>query len=278
MKKSKNVIIDTDIGSDVDDALALVYALKSPELDIKAVTTVHGDTKLRGKIAKKLCQLARPDAEIPVIAGYEKPIESNEVFWMGDEGKGLDIGGVNIDGCNVEDSLRDIIYKNLETDLICLAPYTNIARLFQKYSDVKECIGRIYLMNRVSGNGETFVLDHESHNTKADPKAAEVIFESGVPITLITTELSKQTYLTMDDFKCLRKSGALWSEMVYQNAKNWLKFSRYDVSYLYDPLTIAVAEDSSIVSTRKTGNLEIATELNVDFKEQFLNRIMNGVT
>src|SRR3989338_1961853 len=139
----KKVIIDTDIGTDVDDVLALVYALKSSELDIRAITTVHGDTKLRGKIAKKLCQLIRPETYIPVAAGYEKPLNLDKIFWAGFEGRNLDLENVQLEEENVDNFLSKTIYDNKGINLISLAPYTNIANLFQRFPETKEYIERI---------------------------------------------------------------------------------------------------------------------------------------
>ena len=78
------VILDTDIGSDVDDILALVMLAKAPELDLVGITTVYGDTILRAKIARATCQmLERPD--IDIIPGAPKPISGRQVYWAGHE-------------------------------------------------------------------------------------------------------------------------------------------------------------------------------------------------
>ncbi len=269
----RKVIIDTDIGTDVDDALALLYALKSPELDLKAVTTVHGNTEIRGKIAKRLCQMIRPESIIPVVAGHEKPLKSEMIYWFDFVGEGAGIEGITLEKTDIDKFLSSILNKNEGLDIIAIAPYTNIARLFQAFPDAKNHINRIYLMNRGKEKDGKFLFNKDAHNTKADPDAASIVFNSGVPITLITTELSKQTYLTMKDFEAMLKRGEPWSELVYQNALNWLRNSRYHVSYLYDPLTVAVAENPAIVSTERYGNIEVATGLKIDFKDQFLRRI-----
>ena len=92
MGTSIPVIIDTDIGTDVDDALAILIALASPELDVKGITTVYVDTLLRKAIAQKLLYFAgRPD--IPVRAGETIPLRAakgrKDGFWELHEGRGI---------------------------------------------------------------------------------------------------------------------------------------------------------------------------------------------
>jgi len=74
-----SLIIDTDIGGDVDDSIAIYYAVKSG-MDIKLISTVHGNTELRAKIAKKLTTLL--DVEIPVAAGEEFPIKQRQIWFF----------------------------------------------------------------------------------------------------------------------------------------------------------------------------------------------------
>ena len=83
---SKKLIIDTDIGTDIDDALALVYAVRSG-YNIPLITTVHGDTVRRAHIAKKLTHLL--GADILVAAGEQKPLKQHHLYWYGDEGEGF---------------------------------------------------------------------------------------------------------------------------------------------------------------------------------------------
>ena len=82
------VILDTDIGSDVDDILALVMVAKAAELDLVGITTVYGDTMLRAKIARATC-LMLERSDIDIIPGAPKPISGRQVYWAGHEGEGI---------------------------------------------------------------------------------------------------------------------------------------------------------------------------------------------
>ena len=79
------VILDTDIGTDVDDALALAVLLGSNEVDLLGITTVYGDTKLRSKIAMHICELVNRDVQ--TFVGESQPISGREVWMSGSEGK-----------------------------------------------------------------------------------------------------------------------------------------------------------------------------------------------
>src|SRR5215467_10346800 len=83
------VILDTDIGTDVDDCLALALILASPELQLEGVTCVYGDALLRARMVRKLLRLAGRE-EVPVYVGAEKPLLCRRpVYWAGHEGVGL---------------------------------------------------------------------------------------------------------------------------------------------------------------------------------------------
>src|SRR6476660_9107521 len=83
------MILDTDIGSDVDDALALAFALRHPDIDLRAVTTVSGDTVIRARIAKKLLLLAGRD-DIEVAVGERGEVsQPNRQPYSGHEGEGF---------------------------------------------------------------------------------------------------------------------------------------------------------------------------------------------
>ena len=83
------VILDTDIGTDVDDCLALAFLLGSPELRLEGVTCVYGDVQLRSRMIRKLLRLAGRD-DVPVMLGAGEPLLRRlPVYWPGHEGVGL---------------------------------------------------------------------------------------------------------------------------------------------------------------------------------------------
>ena len=118
-----SLLIDTDIGSDVEDAFALAIALCSSSLSVKGVTTVTGDTLLRAQIAKKLVKLAsQPD--IPVVSGYG---DINDMGgWEGKQILTDQDGKLPVDH-NVEKFMQEQIIDNKnKLTIICMGPLTNI--------------------------------------------------------------------------------------------------------------------------------------------------------
>jgi purine nucleosidase len=87
---ARRIVLDTDMGSDVDDALCLALALASPEIELVAVTHVAGDTRLRARISRRLLDLAGRD-EVPVFAGRRLPLAggADRFVWFGNEGLGI---------------------------------------------------------------------------------------------------------------------------------------------------------------------------------------------
>ena len=127
------VIFDTDIGTDVDDILALVLLAKAPELQLIGVTTVYGDTVLRGRIAQVTCDLLQRK-EIAVVPGERQTLTGRQIFWAGQEGYGIP----GLDKVRISESISafstDQSSERYGNDLEVLAtgPLTNIAAAIAK--------------------------------------------------------------------------------------------------------------------------------------------------
>ena len=139
------IILDTDIGSDVDDALALAMLLGSDSIDLLGITTVYGDTKLRAQIAAHLCHLA--NKSIQVFAGLEEPLSGREVWISGSEGKALS----NLDQYAPErksavDFLVETVSKNPgQIEVIAIGPLSNIASAIQQAESFATNVKRLWI-------------------------------------------------------------------------------------------------------------------------------------
>ncbi|MBI1969870.1 nucleoside hydrolase [Candidatus Woesearchaeota archaeon] len=269
-KANEKLIIDTDIGSDVDDALAILYAVKAG-MPIALISTSHGDTALRAKIAKKLTLLLGQD--IPVAAGEQKPMKQRHVYWDGDEGEGLveeeEQFDFRQDGV---DAIAETIHANRNNiSIASIAPMTNIARAFQKYPELPEMVNALYIMGNALLCGDTYHLNYRAHNFKADPEAADIVLAAAVPKIkiIVTTEVCKKSWLTKEDFERLREQGHVGAYL-YAAAQNWLRKSMYDVAYLYDPLVVHHHVDAEMTTRVKHGTVEITTDVQKHFKQQIL--------
>jgi len=256
----KKIILDTDIGTDVDDAIALMYCLNNPEIELLAVTTVHGNAQLRAKIAKKYIE----DRKIPVAAGIDKPLAKKETYWMGHEGKGT------LDGTeeSFEQGAVDLLYKTISTNkdaaLVCIGPLTNIAALLQQKPEVKRQIKEIYFMGSAVEKKGMFIPNYEKHNIKVDPEAADIVFNSGIELKIITTELSKGISISKEEFKELKDNRKPFTEYLYQNAMHYMEARKQEVCYLYDPLTALAAAEPELIRFETKGKISVSQSTNLD--------------
>lgn len=172
MKERIPVIIDTDLGDDIDDAFALCLAMQSPELEILGVTTVHRCAAYRAKMAKSLLN-AGGFCEVPVYAGESKPLVRESVH-----GRPLDYGekphsyaeeydATEYDG---DDAVSFIVGTLEKSDrkitLVTLGALTNIALVLQKRPDLFKKIEKLCIM------GGAFSMNLGEYNFSCDPDAA----------------------------------------------------------------------------------------------------------
>ena len=187
------IILDTDIGTDVDDAFALALILRSPELGLLGVTTVSGDTQARARLAAKmLWEAGRPD--VPVAAGEPgKPLPIEQTRWA--EG----FTSASILARRAVDFLHaEIARRPGELTLVPIGPLTNVAALLKQDAGVAKKIKLIVMMGGSIAHG--YGRDPKptaEYNLAQDPEAAQAVFSSGVPI--LTVPLDVTAMLQLDE-------------------------------------------------------------------------------
>ena len=249
MPKTLPIIIDTDPGQ--DDAVAILLALASPELEILGITAVAGNVPLAltEKNVRKICELAgRPD--IKVHAGAIRPLVRTLVTAEEVHGKtGLD-GPVlpepvmPLQAQYAVDYLVETFMSHpAGTITLCaLGPLTNVALALLREPRVASRIKRIVAMGGAYFEGGN-VTPSAEFNIYVDPQAARVVFQSSIPITLIPLDCTHQALTTrarLDNFRALpNRSGEATTQMLDF-------FERYDVHKygsdggpLHDPCVIA---------------------------------------
>jgi hypothetical protein len=152
---TKAIILDTDIGTDVDDCLALALCLASSELKLTAVTTVYGDVRLRSRMVLKLLALRGVD-DVPVAAGAEKPLlDRVPVFWEGHEGQGVltpeDSALAPVNEHAADLIARTVMARPGEIILIAIGPLTNVALAMLKEPRLARALGGLVIMGGVIG-------------------------------------------------------------------------------------------------------------------------------
>lgn len=239
------VILDTDIGTDVDDCLALAVLLGSPEIDLLGVTTVYGDVALRARMARKLLHLAGRD-DVPVLEGVGAPLMRNRpVYWPGHEGVGLlepdDIRrfGQDTDRHAVDFLVETVMSRPGEVHLLAVGPLTNVAAAMVRQPEVAYNLARLTIMGGyiapwTGGRGPA------EHNIACDPEAARAVLASGAPISLVPLDVTLKTVITREGVAEIREGGTPFHEAVADQVACYPPFEeRGGQTFLHDPLAAA---------------------------------------
>lgn len=249
------LVIDTDIGTDVDDLFALTYAIKSG-IEIKAITIVQGDTSIRAKIARKLERIL--EASIPITAGQRGPEKSVKKYWTGIEEKALTAEERNEIFVNSE-----FPEYNPETNLVCIGPLTNIAHQLRENPSIKN-VQKIFLM----GN------HYDSHNFKSDLEAAKLVLSQPWTKFCISKEVSKKISFSRRELASLR--GNELGNFLYESAIRWLDYSNREKAIMYDVLVISTALGEDFVKFHKNKNGFLSYCVDERLKEKIIEAVKNG--
>jgi purine nucleosidase len=231
------VLLDTDIGDDIDDALALALVLRSPEIDLIGVTTVFGDTRLRARLAKHLLHVFERD-DIPVAAGISAPMLVRH------PPSGVPQAAILTTHANDEQTISNcsgpelIIEKAMahpgRLTLLCIGPLTNIATALLMEPHLFMTIRSIIMMGGTSG------IPWPEWNVRSDALAAQVVLAAGVPTTLLGWNITTRCQLKADDIERLRAYNTSRTRLLSELIAIWQQHPRWQAPYpyLHDPLTI----------------------------------------
>jgi purine nucleosidase len=257
----RRIVLDTDIGTDVDDALALALALASPELELVAVTTVAGDTTLRARIAARLLGLAGR-RDVPVYAGSARSLASPGGFaWFGHEGRGiLDATPDAIAAEPAVDALLRLFRDDAALELVAVGPLTNVAMALERDPSFARRVARLTVMGGwlrgavVGGNPLPPAVDY---NLCSDPVAAARVLSAGMPTRLVSADATVQVWLTDADVAGLEHAGSPLQRVLARAIRLWAPVQQRlfaglgapltpdNAAFLHDPLALACAYDES---------------------------------
>ncbi len=221
---SLELVLDTDIGSDVDDLLALAVLLGSPELALAGVTTVYGDVLLRARVVRRALGLA--DAPpVPVVPGRSGTRSGKQVWWAGHEGRlmpGLERERVEND--------RDAVALLAGSPLVvAIGPLTNVADAVETPG---HRIRRIVLMGGNPAPG-----GRAEHNLASDVDAAQAVFGSGVPVTMIGLDQTERARLGSAELERISTAGPLGELIAAEMRQYWATLG-HDWNTPHDPLAV----------------------------------------
>ncbi len=244
------IILDTDPG--IDDALALFFALASPEVQLEAITTVGGNVNVNHTTHNALALLELAGrTDIPVARGSNQPIVRQPVYAgnvHGDNG----LGGVHLPVTQIQPVAAhaiDVIIETImhspgEITLVPVGPLTNIALALRREPRIAQSVREVVIMGgalRVPGN----ITPGAEFNIYVDPHAAQIVFHAGWPIRLVTLDATMQAELQREQVKSLTHNGS----PVITAMERMLSFY-FDVYcpqngisafHMHDPLCLAAA-------------------------------------
>lgn len=256
----KRVILDSDIGDDIDDAFALALALKSPELKIEGVSTVHGPVEKQAKIMLKILHLAGRD-DIPVYVGLpgqgSKKHEPNQAKWAAnyETTKPKSINAIDF-------MIHTVIESEGDITIIAYGPLTNVAAALKREPRLAKAVKQIVLMGGSIFEGyQTGSQPEPEYNIAGDPEAARAVLESGAPILMVPLDATNSLQLEVDNLNKVNKAGtpltqALWELYQLWSSQLW----GVPIPTLFDPMTIVMAIDRRFSKEIRKMKIEIEGE------------------
>ena len=242
------IILDCDPGH--DDAIALVLALASPELDLKAVTSSAGnqtpDKTLRN-VLRMLTLLKRSD--IPVAGGAIKPlmrdliIADNVHGESGLDGPALPEPDFAPQDCTAVELMANVLRESAEpVTLVSTGPQTNVALLLNSHPELHAKIARIVIMGGAMGLGNW--TPAAEFNVFVDPEAAEIVFQSGIPVVMAGLDVTHQAQIMAEDIERFRRIGNPVATTVAELLDFFMEYHKtekwgFQGAPLHDPCTIA---------------------------------------
>ncbi len=280
------VLIDCDPGH--DDAIAILLAVASPEVEVRGVTTVAGNQTLdkTTRNALKILELAGR-TDIPVAAGADRPLTRTlrtAAHVHGESGldgpdlpepstRPADVHAVDLLDGLIEREAGSVAGQAGEARpegrapsapggvvLVATGPLTNVALLLERHPDVRDRLDRIVWMGGAIAEGN--VTPAAEFNAFVDPEAAAAVFASGIDVTMIGLDVTHQALFTPAHAERLRGTGAA-GRTVAELADFFLEFHRrlyrFDGAPIHDAVAVAHVIDPTLVETLRC-NVEIETQ------------------
>ena len=262
--EKKICLLDTDIGDDIDDAFSLALLLENPQIDLKAVTTVYKNTKLRAYQAKELLQTYNSNIDVYYgeglpLTNYIVPFRTEFVHETGDL--------INNHPCQYDESMNGEIkpdavdaiirlaeeYKN-ELIIIAVGPLTNIATAIKKEPKIVKWVKALYTM------GGWFTNYVPEWNILCDPVAADIVFKSGIEIYSCGLDVTLQCVLDGKLLEYLEKEETEKIKLLNKYFKRWKEYFKFEKSVMHDPLAATCVTDDVCLFEKKYVKVNLNNE------------------
>lgn len=239
----RKLLVDTDIGSDIDDAICLTYLLARPDCEVLGITTVTGEADKRAMLASALCLVAGkivpifPGIEVPLLAAQQQPVAPQAgalSYWE---------HATTFPACQAVEFMRQTIRASPgEVDLLTIGPLTNIAILFRIDPEIPSLLKSLVSM---CGNYGVQPGSDErpEFNARVDPHAAAIVYQSKLAVHR-SIGLNVTRGLTMRREEAHARFQTKTLQPVYDMAKVW--FDKHEFVTFHDPLAAVTLFDPGV--------------------------------
>lgn len=257
------VVLDVDPG--IDDSLAILLALRSPELEVVAITVVAGNVDVEQGLENALKVIELVEARsLPVAKGAASPLVRRLTTARHVHGEN-GLGNVHLPTPSLEPfkgTALELLATKVEEyagniTLVPVGPLTNVAALLTQHSELVPKIKEIVLMGgSFSGGNVTPAAEFNIYN---DPEAAEIVFQSSVPLRMVTLDVTRSTVLRTDHLAEIEPDSHPIQKFVLDLHAHHERTRRSQGIYLHDPLAVGIVTDPTLVTT-EAAYVEVETE------------------
>lgn len=245
----KHIIIDTDPG--IDDSLAILLALASPEIILDGITTIHGNasTEQTTRNALAILELAKA-SHVPVFKGCDLPLVKESLLSPETHGN-TGLGYAQLPEPTIKPKsqhgsdylIEQIMSRPGEVTLVAIGPLTNVALAIRKEPRIVQNVKEVFIMGgAIQHTGNTTAL--AEYNTFVDPHSAHIVFHSGMPMTLTPLDVTYQCIFTQDDLKRLQRLDSPITKFIADSTRFYMEFhdeyQSIEGCVINDPMTLAL--------------------------------------
>lgn len=246
----KRILFDTDPG--IDDSLAILLAVASPEIKVEGISVVHGNCSVEQALSNALGLLQLVNAKgIPVARGFALPLVQPSLLAPETHGNaGIGYGQLptatakQVTQHSVDFLIEKILHAPGEITLVCIGPLTNVAVAIRKEPAIVKAVKKVIVMGgaiRHQGNSSPLA----EFNVHVDPHAAHIVYQSGMPLTLVPLDVTYQCILAHADVERMLRIKSPISRFIAESTRFYMEYhdeyQQIDGCIINDPLALALA-------------------------------------
>jgi len=247
------VILDTDIGDDIDDTWALALLLKSPEVDVKMVVSDRGNTVYRAKIIARLLEVAgRTDVPVGIGIRENQKESGRQAAWVADYDLSRYPGTVHQDG--VAALIDAIMNAPQPITLICIGPVPNIRAALQRQPEIAKRARFVGMHGSVRKGYNGGPEPSKEWNVVADAKAAQAAFTAAWPMLITPLDTCGIVRLRGDKYRKVAQCSDPVTKAVIENYRLWAKAGDKPLdasSVLFDTVAVYLAFSTDLVNVER---------------------------